>query len=43
MRRLIVNLVLVVVALIGINALSERATKQIDVASNAIHNITSRN
>lgn len=43
MRRLIVNLVLVVAALIGINALSERASHQVDLASNAIHNITSRN
>lgn len=40
---LFVKLVLLVVALIGFNALSERATQQIDIASNAIHNITSRN
>lgn len=43
MRRLIINLVLVVAALIGINALSERASHQVEVAGNAIHNITSRN
>jgi len=41
--RLIVKLALLVVALVGFNALSERATQQIDIASNAINNITSRN
>jgi len=40
--RLFVKLVLLVIALIGINALSERATQQIAIASTAIHNIASR-
>lgn len=40
--RLIVKLALLVVALVGFNAVSERASQQIDIASQAIHNIASR-
>ena len=41
--RLIFKLLLVVVACIGVNALAERTQTQIQIASNAIDNITSRN
>lgn len=41
--RLFVKLALLGIALFGFNALSERASQQIGIASNAIDNITSRN
>ena len=40
--RLIYKLALLVVALVGFNALSERTAQQIDIAQNALHNIASR-